>query len=320
MIKISNLTNFEYQKFWQEHRLNVLQSYAWGQIKEGEGWQVLRIGIFQDDKLMNALSIQVKKLGLTKFAYIPKIKEFQFWQELKEYCKHVIKVDFVVVEFDHYKDMSKKLELPSLFVQYNEHIQPEQTNMVLLHKTEEELFASLKGNYRRNIKKAKNNGVICEFYEHGEEMAVDKFYYVLKQVFANTKFLTRPKKYFTKVWQELASSKQSSHGLGAESLPGAVICTASLDKEILGAYLIVNDNSGAYELYGGVTKNGRDHEAGYLLKWEAIKYFNAKNKDFYDHWGVSKRTHHTAAILYAIFQKTGFIKGHHPTVRMSFTL
>jgi lipid II:glycine glycyltransferase (peptidoglycan interpeptide bridge formation enzyme) len=44
---------------------------------------------------------------------------------------------------------------------------------------------------------------------------------------------------------------------------------------------------GAYEFYGGVTNSGRNVEAGYLLKWEAIKDAISLHKQFYDHWGVA---------------------------------
>jgi len=276
MITISPVKEPEYQKIWQEKNKHVLQSLAWGNVKESEGWQILRAGIFQDDLLVDVLCLQIKNIGVIKFGYLPKINDIKHWSLLSEFCKQELHLDFVIVEFDIQRDAG--LQLPPNFVPYQDHIQPPQTNLVNLHKTEEQLFACLKGNYRRNIKKAQKDNIICKFYLQGEDIAVDKLYFVLQHIFANTKFLPRTKKYFNKIWQELSATKE------------IVIGTAEMGQELLGAFLIVTDNKGAYELYGGVTKNGRNLEAGYLLKWEAIKYFNAQDKDFYDHWGVSKMT------------------------------
>jgi lipid II:glycine glycyltransferase (peptidoglycan interpeptide bridge formation enzyme) len=275
MLTITQISGEEYSKFWRENNLHILQSFAWGKVKESEGWQIRRLGIWQDGKPVEVLSIQIKKAGASTFAYIPKIKYFKFWNELKEFCSRELKLDFVIVEFD--EPASIEIPLPSFFKPYNDHIQPAQTNVVKLHKNEEELFAGLKGNYRRNIKKAQKDNIICNFYTGGEMSTLDKFYSVLEQIFANTKFLPRSKKYFEKIWQEMSQEKLIT------------IITADMGQEVLGSYLIVHDHKGAYELYGGVTRNGRDHEAGYLLKWEAIKFFNLQNKSFYDHWGVAKR-------------------------------
>ena len=275
MIKILKIEKEEYQRFWNDKNYHILQSYNWGCIKVSEGWRVERLGVFKEDQLVDILSIQVKKIGVSKFAYIPKIRDFKYWEELKDYSRVELHLDFLVMEFD--LPESHKHKFPAFIIPYNDHIQPGQTNIIPLHKLEEEMFAGLKGNYRRNTKKAQGQGVIISIYNSGEDYALDRFYEVLKQIFSNTKMLPRSKEYFWKIWIELSNNNQ------------ATIFTAEIKKEICGAYLVVNDNIGAYELYGGVTKLGRDNEAGYLLKWEAIKHFNSLGKDFYDHWGVSKK-------------------------------
>jgi len=279
MISISTINQEEYQNQWNQQNYHILQSFLWGNVKEAEGWTIYRLGIFKDGALIDVLSIQSKKIGPTSFGYIPKIKDFQFWKELQQYCNKELLIDFLVIEFD--STISAEQQPPqkgeSILENYNDHIQPAYTNIVTLGKSEEELFMNLKGQYRRNIKKAIKDGVLCTIYKAGEASAIDKFYSVLTEVFANTKYLPRPKKYFSNIWHTLSKTNHIS------------IIIAEKDQKPLGAYLIVNDNIGAYELYGGVTRTGRDFEAGYILKWEAIKYFNAIGFSFYDHWGVSKR-------------------------------
>ena len=97
----------------------------------------------------------------------------------------------------------------------------------------------------------------------------------MQNIFANTKFLEREQKYFQTVWNTLGRSGN------------ARIFTAQHTTNLIGAYLVVNDRRCAYELYGGVTRAGRVVEAGYLLKWEAMRYYNSLGMQFYDHWGVA---------------------------------
>ena len=274
MISIKFINNDEYRSFWVKNNLHILQSIEWGIIKQTEGWESKTMGIYEDENLIDILSIQIKKVNFIKFGYVPKTLLNKHFQELKDFFNKELKLAFVIFEFDLIDgDQSK---LPSMLINYNDHIQPAQTNIVKLNKTEAELFMLLKGNYRRNIKKGNNDGLVTKIYTYSEE-AVDSFYKVLTEVFSNTKFLSRPKSYFSTIWKVLSNSKK------------AVIITASIGDDLLGSYFIVFDNIKAYELYGGVTRRGRDYEAGYVLKWEAIKYFNSLGKISYDHWGVSKR-------------------------------
>jgi len=84
------------------------------------------------------------------------------------------------------------------------------------------------------------------------------------------------KPYFERVWQYLSGRM-------------ARIYLAEFENRIVGAYFVAYDNLTAYELYGGVTKAGRDVEAGYLLKWKAILGAQELGKTTYDHWGIAPR-------------------------------
>lgn len=274
MISIREIEKEKYFEHWNYTDLHLLQSPEWAEIKQKEGWDTKLFGIFENEKLRDVFSIQLKKIGFIKFGYIPKTRLGRSFGVMREFFKKILKIDFIIFEFDFNK--KSELNLPSYLVNYGDHIQPEQTNIVKLNKSEEEIFMSLKGNYRRNIKKAQREGLVVKIYNEGKE-PINMFYKVLCEVFSNTKFLPRSKNYFENVWRILSNSQK------------AIILTAELNDKIVGSYLVAFDNKNAYELYGGVTLEGRNHEAGYLLKWEAIKYFNSIGKNIYDHWGVSKR-------------------------------
>lgn len=281
----------QYQSVWREQFTHVLQSWDWLSIKKNEGWSVLRLGLFPADTAENnvipasIISFQIKTLPVlnSKFAYVPKLKstlwiEPENQKQLADYLKKR-HIDFVIYEFD------KDVVLPdNNLTNYSGHIQPQQTNQVILGKSEEDLFMGLDGKYRRNIKKSQREGVTVTQYQFSSgsdnTKPITEFYKIMQSIYANTKFIERNAEYFQVIW----------NSLGADDL--ARIFLAELNKEdgskeIVGAYLVVNDVVGAYELYGGVSIAGRSVEAGYCLKWEAIKYFNNLGLKYYDHWGVA---------------------------------
>lgn len=269
-----------YTKYWELDVCNVLQSWAWGEVKAAEGWEVLRYALrFGVNE--SAVQVQVKKVPLLpyKFGYIPKLNSkvyellIQNEKELIEEFKS-LNIAFVIVEFE--KNTISKYEGES-FVEYNNHIQPQQTNLINLRKTEEEIFMQMDGNYRRNIKKAERSNLVVEFFEEGEKPLKD-FYSILEQIFSNTKLLERSESYYQNLWAKLSKPNGNL----------AFIATARANGELVGSYLLVKDNVGCYELYGGVNKQGRNLEAGYKLKWEAMKYAKSLGLSFYDHWGVAK--------------------------------
>lgn len=284
----------QYQAAWREQNLHLLQSWDWLSVKATEGWSILRLGLFPAENADNTaipaavISLQVKQLPITgsSFAYVPKLKT-EAWLEasIKEQMAEILKqknIAFVIYEFDK---SIVTLNTQGL-LSYDGHIQPQQTNQVILAKPEEQLFAELDGKYRRNIKKAQREGVTVSHYQFSSAddntKPIKAFYQVMQSIYAHTKFIERDSQYFQTIWNTL----------GANDLARIFIAeykNEASETEIVGAYLVVNDNQGAYELYGGVNLKGRDVEAGYLLKWEAIRYFNNFGLKYYDHWGVAPK-------------------------------
>lgn len=269
-----------YTNYWKNNACNVLQHWAWGEVKKNEGWKILRYALrFGVNE--SSIQIQVKKIPLLpyEFGYIPKLNS-KAYELLIQNEKELISefkslgIAFVIIEFD--KNCLSKYEGESI-VDYDGHVQPQQTNMVDIRKTEDEIFMQMDGNYRRNIKKAERSNISVEFFHSGDNPLND-FYSILDQIFANTKLLERDESYYKNLWNVLSDNNNQL----------SFIALAKAENEIVGSYLLVHDNLCCYELYGGVNKKGRDLEAGYKLKWEAMKYAKSLGLSFYDHWGVAK--------------------------------
>lgn len=270
---ISNITKDEYIDIWNRSALHILQHYFWGELKAYEGWEIERIKYGNE----HVIQVQCKKVPYLpiRFGYIPKLDPAIFKSddkriedELKAYFKD-LGLAFVIIEFN--KDIDESSFLNHLPL-YEGHIQPQQSNIIDLSRSEDELWMEMEGNYRRNIKKGMKQGVKVSI---NEKEAIDDLYSIMEDIYENTKMLRRNKAYFVKLWELLGSINK------------AFVIKAVKDDRLLGSYLVVSDNKGSYELYGGVNKQGREMEAGYVLKWEAIKHAKLLGSSYYDHWGVA---------------------------------
>ena len=273
----------EYTNKWREHKLSILQSWEWGEAKRGT-WEPIRITVANIP-----VSILTRKVPLTgkRFGYIPRVLNIytlkkEHLEELKE-AGNELGLSHLIIDPNTTKATQNYYQEVG-FINSGTTIQPNQTNVVNLEKTEEELWMEMKGKYRRNYKKSARQGCKVEVFpsevdqplvgENSQE-AVERFYKVMETIFARTSYVMFGLEYFEKVWKNLSKA-----GL-------AKIYIATKDGKDVGAYFVASDELVVYELYGGVTNAGRDVEAGYLLKWEAIKDAKLMGIKYYDHWGVA---------------------------------
>src|SRR5690606_19611062 len=84
---------------------------------------------------------------------------------------------------------------------------------------------------------------------------------------------------------------------------------------VVGSYFLYRLGIKSWELYGGVTEEGLQKKANYLLKWEAIRSMKLNGVKNYDQWGVapintsddgSNRHDETHALAGVTYFKEGF--------------
>lgn len=274
-LQIEEVVNKEqYTKFWEDTNGHFMQSWEWGEIKD-TGQSVKRYQLTLGGQVEHVLSLHIKKAGIVKYAYIPKtrLKKKEYLDKLKVLTR-TLGLDFLIFEQDTDVDISIKA-FPSI-VRF-ENIQPHCTNIVDLSVTEESLWQNLDGKYRRNINKSIRSGVVVKKYTSGQK-PLDDFYDVLNFILSNTSYIMYGKEYFQKLWITLSASNLATIFLAHDK-----------ENQLCGAYLLVYDNLGAYELYGGVNQIGRTVEAGYLMKWTMMRDAKESSKHYYDHWGVAPK-------------------------------
>jgi lipid II:glycine glycyltransferase (peptidoglycan interpeptide bridge formation enzyme) len=265
-----------YEDAWSSINGHFLQSWVWGETKRPQ-WQAYRYLVQHNDEVIAAVQVLVRTIPPTniKIAYIargtfPSNNSFQrFVAHFKQQKLAAALIIETATDRNHTPEDILKLD------DYHTYFQPTHTNMIDLTEGADEVWTRMKGNYRRNIKKSVRSEVKISKLGYAEVDAVDKFYTVMETIFARTSYIMYSEQYFHTIWDRLALKNMAS------------ILIAQKEDNLIGAYFMVYDNTTSYELYGGVTVPGRDLEAGYALKWAAIKDAIEQGKKFYDHWGVA---------------------------------
>ncbi len=268
----------KYEDLWDKHRMSFLQSWEWGEIKKPE-WKPLRL-------MVGDLPVQIltRKISLTniKFGYIPRGLDINYWTkeqigELHLYLK-ANRFAFLLTELPN-ENILKNTELLFKFdggiFFSGKSTQPQYTNRIDLNQTYEEIFSGFSESYRRKVRKALKEGLEIEVCKEGSD-GLDRFYEVMKWIISNTKFVAHGKEYFEKVWDKLSKSGM------------AKIYIVKKDKIDYGSIFVVEDQSGIYELYGGVNEFGKRTNAAVFLRDAVIHDYAGRSLEYYDLWGVAR--------------------------------
>ncbi len=265
-----------YEKYlaaWGKCSIHFLQSWQWGEVKRPE-WEPVRF-IVND----YPVTILTRKIPLInqKFGYIPRLSNDQvdaeILKQIHEYAKE-LKLSHLLIDPNITDISQQKVFNQCGFSIEGKSIQPQQTNIIDLTKSEEDLWLDLKPKTRQKIHKAGKLGCQLVQYSTGDE-AINRFYPIMENVTDRTTYVFHNRSYIEKVWQQF-----SPLGL-------AKIFIVTCKGKDVAAYFILYDHQSAYELYGGSNKDGLNVQAGFLLKWQAILDAKKQGKINYDQWGVS---------------------------------
>ena len=151
------------------------------------------------------------------------------------------------------------------------HEQPEETLVIDLKKSEEEILSQMKQKGRYNIRVAEKNNIQVD-----KSSDVDSFYDLLSKTSGRDGFKIKPKSHYEK----FLGCVPGSFLLVAKRIAdrGSRIAIAGL----IGAI----HNATGYYYYGASDYEHRNLMAPYLLQWEAMKYCKAQDCNKYDLLGI----------------------------------
>ena len=152
-------------------------------------------------------------------------------------------------------------------------IQPSATRIIDLRIDEEALWGDLRKKWRQYVNKARNAGITVS---DAEADALPEFYRIYRETADRAGFLIRTEQAYRDVWEAFRPTG-NARLLFARRPDGVAVATLFL----------VRCGPRVVEPYGGMTVDGGDSRANYLLKWEAIRSSREQGATSYDLWGLA---------------------------------
>jgi lipid II:glycine glycyltransferase (peptidoglycan interpeptide bridge formation enzyme) len=288
---------------------SFLQSRIWAEFKSRYGWEAGELSLEYSGKL----SILLRKFLFWKIGYIPHpfiADPAGFRQELKKavkaeakYHPHLYK-GLILVRIDSLLEKP----LPG-FSGQSITIQPPDTVILDLEKSEDDLLAQMKKKTRYNIKLAAKKNVYIE--EKSPLEFLERWYELYKETAERDRIAIHSYQYYRDLAEAAELSKEFDLRLYAafyedELKDEPQDKEQDQQKDFLAGIIVLYYQNQAYYLYGASSNLKRNLMPAYLLQWEAIKACKKQGAKTYDLFGIppSDDPNHPMHGLYRF--KTGF--------------
>lgn len=153
-------------------------------------------------------------------------------------------------------------------------VQPKQTSLVNLKKSDEELLAAMHSKHRYNIRVAKRHGVEIEIVSGQVTEYFDRFWKLMEDTATRQQFRLHPKEYYETMLETLAPSDM------------ARLVFATRGGEDLATMLLLTYGGTATYLHGASSERHKNLMAPYLMHWEVMQEAKRLGLDTYDLWGT----------------------------------
>ena len=268
---------------------SYLQLSGWARVKAVNGWSSTRL-VTGDAAPIGAQVLVRRPRPLPwAFAYAPRGPVASSWtpasvealttavrDELRDAAGRVshLRVD-PEIERDgpHDPDGALRRALRSAGWRPASPIQPNATRIIDLRPDEETLWGDLRKKWRQYVNKARTAGITVT---DAEGDALPEFYRIYRETADRAGFLIRTEQAYRDVWEAFRPAG-NARLLFARRPDGVAVATLFLVK--CGPRVV--------EPYGGMTADGGDSRANYLLKWEAIRSSREQGATSYDLWGLA---------------------------------
>jgi lipid II:glycine glycyltransferase (peptidoglycan interpeptide bridge formation enzyme) len=152
-------------------------------------------------------------------------------------------------------------------------IQPNATRIIDLTPDEETLWGDLRKKWRQYVNKARSAGIVVT---DAEGDALPEFYRVYRETADRAGFLIRTEQAYRDIWEAFRPAGNAR-----------LLFARRPDGEALATLFLVRAGTRVVEPYGGMTVEGGESRANYLLKWEAIRTSREQGATSYDLWGLA---------------------------------
>jgi len=269
----------DWDKFIIENNGSFLQGFGWGDFQNKFLKKVWRFEIKEKEKTLACVQIIKDFFWLKKnFLYIPYgpcFKENLFNKDKKEVLEFILREVKKIANKE--KSIFLKIEscipIPSIKEEKKslKRIQPKETIILDLKKTEEEILKQCRPKTRYNIKIAKKRGV--EIIQDNSEKYFKEFYRLIEKTAKRDKFKPHSKDYYKKMLE----------------LKEAFLFSADFKGRVVAANIMIFFGKRATYLHGASDYKYRNLMAPYLLHLEQIRKAKNNRMQKYDFWGIDEK-------------------------------
>jgi peptidoglycan pentaglycine glycine transferase (the first glycine) len=282
-----------YDDFVISHpRGHFLQTWEWGQVKKGMGWEPLPMVLEEDGEIIAALLILKRRLplpGLKKcIFYSPRgpvadINNEKICKVLFDGARKVARNEgAILLKIDpDIKNDNQDFKGILTRCGFRENktgldfagVQPRFVFRLDITPSEDELLQNMHSKTRYNIRLAKKKGVTIRPARDKEDLKI--FYNILETTALRDKFLIRGYEYFEALWDQMVENHM------------AEIFIAEYQDKPISATLALILGDKAWYLYGASSNEYRNVMPNYLIQWEMIQWAKNHGCSLYDFRGVS---------------------------------
>lgn len=263
-------------------KFSLMQSSDWGDFKSSQGWDVVRLGILDGDKLISGAQILFLPIfgGFYSLAYLPRgpicqprnleaLEKLMKGIEIIAYQRRAIYIK-VEPQWEHTEENSQLLY--KFGYRESKHTNQPRASLILdLTLTDDELLLQMSKSTRRNIRYSKRHGVIVN---EGSRKDLKRFYELLKVTAARKKFPIRGFDYYENEWKIFASNGDVR------------LLFASYQDKDLATRMVFTCGPHAAQFHSAISGEFPRLKANHLLVWESIKWAQFKGCVSYDFWGI----------------------------------
>jgi lipid II:glycine glycyltransferase (peptidoglycan interpeptide bridge formation enzyme) len=264
-----------------------MQSWAWADFKELEGYKTFRYGLFYKQELVGGCIFyfyphpnKANLLIAPGAPLLPEKLEKEGMQILvKEAASLAKKIGAVALRIEPL--WQQKLDCLAGFMRAPADLLPSETLLIDLRLTETEMLAIMKPKGRYNLRLSWRHGVETEF--RTDSQAIPAFYDIFWETVKRQQFFGEPYKFFINLCQTLFKANIAEIGF------------AIWQGKILAAIFVVYWGDRATYLYGGRSFEHPEVMATYSLHWAAMQRAKSRGCTFYDFYGFTHDPNHSYA-------------------------
>lgn len=261
-------------------RGHLLQSWAWGDLKDRFGWRPLRLAVSEGSRIVAAAQSLLRRLPYRSLAYVPRGPVFSDSDGragevlLQALHKAARRSGAIALKVEPpWPDGAEAAAwwAGRRFRPTSQTIQPRRTIIVDLRPDEEAILAQMKPKWRYNVRLAARRDVAVR---QGTAADLPAFYGLMQETGARDGFAIHSPAYY-----------EAAYTLFGPARHGALFM-AEYDGQLLGALMAFAFGPLAIYMYGASSNRERQRMPNHLLQWEAMRWAKARGCTEYDLWGI----------------------------------